>query len=171
MIGIEPSCILTLRDEYLSLLRRQADAQRLANGSFTIEEFLYRHVQSGAQPLAFRPSTATLLLHGHCHQKALVGTEPARALLQLLPGSTVHELDAGCCGMAGSFGYEAEHAELSQRIAAGRLLPALQAHPDATIVASGVSCREQIAFLTGRRAYHLVEVVGSDYCAVRQGMV
>lgn len=160
VIGIEPSCILTLRDEYLSLLPHQVDAQLLANHSVTIEEFLYRHVQSGVHPLAFRPTNAVLLLHGHCHQKALVGIEPARALLQLLPGSTVHEIDAGCCGMAGAFGYEAEHAELSQRIAAGRLLPALQTHPHATIVASGVSCREQIAFLTGRRAYHLVEVVG-----------
>lgn len=159
VIGLEPSCILTLRDEYLSLLPHQADAQRLADNSFTIEEFVYRHVQSGVRPLTFRPVTAELLLHGHCHQKALVGVEPARALLQLLPGCTVHEIDAGCCGMAGSFGYEVEHADLSRRIAADRLLPALLAHPDATIVASGVSCREQIAFLTGRRARHWVEVV------------
>ncbi len=159
VIGLEPSCILTLRDEYLGLLPHQTDAQRLANNSFTIEEFLQRHVQRGGRPLTFRPSAASLLLHGHCHQKALVGTEPARALLQLLPGCTVHETDAGCCGMAGSFGYEAEHASLSRHIAEDRLLPALDAHPDATIIASGVSCREQIAFLTGRPAYHLIEAL------------
>ncbi len=162
VVGIEPSCLLTLRDEYLALLPRQIDAQHLAGNSFTIEEFLHRHVQSGVRPLAFRPASAALLLHGHCHQKALVGTEPARALLRLLPGCTVHETDAGCCGMAGSFGYEAEHASISARIAEDRLLPALRAHPNATIIASGVSCRQQITFLTDRPAYHLLDVLAQS---------
>jgi len=102
----------------------------------------------------------SFLLHGHCHQKALVGTAHALALLRMIPGSEVHEVDSGCCGMAGSFGYEAEHYAISQAIGERALFPAVRALAPATeVVAMGTSCRQQIADGTGRRARHLIEVL------------
>jgi Fe-S oxidoreductase len=101
-----------------------------------------------------------VLFHGHCHQKALAGTEATVALLQRIPGAEVSELDAGCCGMAGSFGFEAEHYELSMQIGESRLFPALrQAAPGTLISATGVSCRQQIGHGAGLRAWHPVELV------------
>ena len=101
-----------------------------------------------------------VLFHGHCHQKALAGTAATVALLRRLPGAEVVELDAGCCGMAGSFGFEAEHYELSMRIGGMRLFPAVRREPAATqIAATGVSCRQQIAHGTGRPARHPVQLV------------
>jgi Fe-S oxidoreductase len=100
------------------------------------------------------------VFHGHCHQKALVGTAATMGLLARIPGSTVVEVDAGCCGMAGSFGFEAEHYDLSMRIGGMRLFPAVQAEDrDTVIAATGVSCRQQIAHGTGRRARHPVELI------------
>ena len=100
------------------------------------------------------------MLHGHCHQKALVGTGYALELLRRIPGAVVSEVDSGCCGMAGSFGYEAEHYDMSIKMAERALLPAVRAlDPRAVVVAMGTSCRQQIADGTGRRARHLVEVL------------
>ena len=100
------------------------------------------------------------MLHGHCHQKALVGSSPSLQILRLLPDAQVEEVDSGCCGMAGSFGYEKEHYDMSIAIGERRLFPAIKAKgPDCEIVAAGVSCRQQIADGTGRRAKHLVEVL------------
>lgn len=159
VLGLEPSCILSFRDEYLALLPDDEQARALAARSFTIEEFLDQERRAGRLHLTFKPGHEQLLLHGHCYQKALVGTGPALALLRLLPGRQVGEIEAGCCGMAGSFGYETEHYPVSQKIAEDRLLPAIQAAPQAQIVADGVSCREQIAHFSGRPARHLVEVL------------
>ena len=101
-----------------------------------------------------------ILFHGHCHQKALAGTAATVALLQRIPGAEVVELDAGCCGMAGSFGFEAEHYELSMRIGGMRLFPAVRQEPAETLIAAtGVSCRQQIAHGTGRPARHPVQIV------------
>jgi Fe-S oxidoreductase len=101
-----------------------------------------------------------VLLHGHCHQKALIGSTPSLQILRLLPDTPVEEVDSGCCGMAGSFGYEKEHYEMSLAIGNRRLFPAIKAKgPEWEIVAAGVSCRQQIAHATGRRAKHLVEVL------------
>ena len=103
-----------------------------------------------------------ILFHGHCHQKAVTGTAATVALLRAIPGAEVTEVDAGCCGMAGSFGFEAEHYDLSLRIGELRLFPAVRAEPaDTIIAASGVSCRQQIAHGTGRRARHPLEIVRS----------
>jgi Fe-S oxidoreductase len=99
------------------------------------------------------------LFHGHCHQKALVGVGGSVAALKLAPNLDVTVLDAGCCGMAGSFGYEKEHFDVSVRIANLALLPALKANPEATIIATGTSCRHQIRDLTGRRVLHPLEVL------------
>ena len=101
-----------------------------------------------------------ILFHGHCHQKALAGTASTVQLLSRIPGATVVELDAGCCGMAGSFGFEAEHYDLSMQIGAMRLFPAVKAEGDDTLIAAtGVSCRQQIAHGTHRQARHPVELI------------
>lgn len=159
VLGLEPSCILSFRDEYLALLPGDEQAQALAAASFTIEEFLDQERRAGRLHLTFRPGQEQILLHGHCHQKALVSTGPALAALRLLPGRQISEIEAGCCGMAGAFGYETEHYAISRKIAEDRLLPALAAAPQAQIAADGVSCREQIAHFSGRRARHVVEVL------------
>ena len=159
IVGLEPSCILTFRDEYPELLD-DPRAERLARGTFLIEEFLLGLHQTGRLGLPLRAGVTSVLLHGHCHQKALVGSSPSLQLLRLLPGARVEEVDSGCCGMAGSFGYEKEHYEMSLAIGERRLFPAIRAaDPACEIVAAGVSCRQQIAHGTGRRAKHLVEVL------------
>jgi len=163
IIGCEPSCLLTLRDEYPDLVSDPRVAT-VAAQSFMIEEFLARLHERGELNLSFKPVTRTLLLHGHCHQKALIGTEPSLAVLRLLPGFQVEEVDSGCCGMAGSFGYETEHYEISRAIGGRRLFPAVEAKMRATngdfdVVAAGISCRQQVEHFTGKRPKHLVEVL------------
>ena len=159
ILGLEPSCVLTFRDEYPDLLD-DPRAERLAKGTFLVEEFLAGLHEQGQLNLPFRSGAASVLLHGHCHQKAIVGSSPSLRILRLLPGATVEEVDSGCCGMAGSFGYEKEHYEMSLAIGNLRLFPAIKAKgPEWEIVAAGVSCRQQIAHGTGRRAKHLVEIL------------
>jgi FAD/FMN-containing dehydrogenase/Fe-S oxidoreductase len=161
IVGCEPSCLLTFRDEYPDLLERP-QAERLARHVFLIEEFLLGLHERGALPLALRPGPREILFHGHCHQKALVGSAPSLQVLRLLPGTKVTEVDSGCCGMAGSFGYEREHYDLSLAVGARRLIPAVQAAgPETEIVAAGISCRQQIAHATGRRPKHPVEVLAA----------
>ena len=104
-----------------------------------------------------------VLYHGHCHQKAEVGTAATVALLRRIPGIELVELDAGCCGMAGSFGYEAEHYDISMTVGRDRLFPAVDAEPDAIVAATGTSCREQIAHGTERHAWHPVELVAQAW--------
>jgi Fe-S oxidoreductase len=167
IVGLEPSCILTFRDEYPDLLD-DPRALALARQSLLIDEFLARELHAGRATLRFSSPgdgedshpPRTYLLHGHCHQKALVGTAHALELLRLIPHAQAREVDSGCCGMAGSFGYEAEHYTISQAIGERVLLPAVRALPPETeVVAMGTSCRQQIADGTGRRARHLVEVL------------
>jgi anaerobic glycerol-3-phosphate dehydrogenase C subunit len=163
IIGCEPSCILTLRDEYPDLVSDK-HVETVAAHSFMIEEFLAGLHGRGELHLAFKDMKRKLLLHGHCHQKALIGTEPSLMVLRLPPGFEVEEVDSGCCGMAGSFGFEQEHYDLSQAIGSRRLFPAVQAKWQATngdfdVVAAGVSCRQQVEHFTGKRPKHLVEVL------------
>jgi FAD/FMN-containing dehydrogenase/Fe-S oxidoreductase len=158
IIGLEPSCLLTLRDEYPEFLRSAA-ATRVAENSFLLEEFLHREIVSGRLSLKFGPCEHKALLHGHCHQKALVGSAPTVSMLKTA-GFQVSEVDSGCCGMAGSFGFEKEHYDLSVKIGNHRLGPAAKAAAaDVEIVASGISCRQQIEHLSGRQAKHLAEVL------------
>lgn len=160
IIGLEPSSLLTLRDEYLYLLPGEARVQVLAQHAYTFEEFIAAQADAGTLSLAFTDTPRHLLLHGHCHQKALVGTEPSKRSLSLPPNYTVTEVDSGCCGMAGAFGYEAEHYDISLQMAERRLLPAVRAtSADTLIVAAGVSCRQQIKHGTQRRALHPAEVL------------
>ena len=159
VVGLEPSCILTLKDEYLSLLPDDPRAQAVAGAVVTFEEFVAAEAEAGRFALQFRPQTGRVLLHGHCHQKALVGTGPSRRTLELA-GFTVDEVDSGCCGMAGSFGYEAEHLDVSLAMAERRLLPAVRAAGDGTeIVAAGTSCRAQIAHGCARKALHPAQLL------------
>jgi FAD/FMN-containing dehydrogenase/Fe-S oxidoreductase len=164
IVGVEPSCILTLRDDYRDLLPGP-DADRVAQHCLTIDEFLARLTREGklAYPAAGGGSTLAareFQVHGHCHQKALVGTAPTLEVLRAIPGARVSEIDAGCCGMAGSFGYEKEHYATSLAIGELRLFPAVRKAPtEAVIVADGMSCRQQIQHGAGRGARHLVEVV------------
>jgi Fe-S oxidoreductase len=126
------------------------------------EEFLENACQTGPARLDPRQGPAQILLHGHCHQKAMGGLAPAKALLARIPGATVVDLDAGCCGMAGSFGYAREHFEVSRAIGERRLLPAARGLPEgAVLVAGGTSCRHQVADFTGVRALHPAELIRS----------
>jgi Fe-S oxidoreductase len=159
IVGIEPSCILTLREDYLDLVPGAATTL-VAQQALTIDEFLYQLQQRGELDLQFTTARKRLLLHGHCHQKALVGTAPTLAVLRLPPGYEVQEIPSGCCGMAGSFGYEAEHYDLSMQIGSQRLFPAVRAAENTVeLVADGISCRQQIQHATGRQARHMVEVL------------
>lgn len=160
IVGTEPSCILTFRDEYPDLLPDHEDAAIVAAQSFLIDEFLADAIERERLTLPWQNQPGPhVLFHGHCHQKALVGVQSSLTLLRAA-GCTVNESGAGCCGMAGSFGYEQEHYDVSQKVGADRLFPRILEEPKETIIAvAGVSCREQIAHFTGRRPLHLVEVL------------
>ena len=163
LVGIEPSAILGFRDEYPKLLRGELAeaARRLAPHTLTIEEFLSREAQQGRiGPEDFTPAAAELFLHGHCHQKALGSVDTTAFLLALPQQYNVTVIPSGCCGMAGSFGYEKEHYDVSQQIGEAVLFPAIRAADrEAIIVAPGTSCRHQILDGTGRRALHPVELL------------
>jgi FAD/FMN-containing dehydrogenase/Fe-S oxidoreductase len=162
IVGVEPSCLLTLRDEYSALLPGDPRAQAVAAATRLPEELLLEAIADGRLivPRANGVSGRRILFHGHCHQKALAGTAATVALLRSIPGADVIEVDAGCCGMAGSFGFEAEHYEMSMRIGELRLFPAIRAEAEETIIAAtGVSCRQQIAHGTGRPARHPLQIL------------
>jgi Fe-S oxidoreductase len=158
ILGLEPSCLLTLSDEWTELAPGD-DVQRIAASAHLADGWLANQIREGRCELPLWPRSEKCVLHGHCHQKALVGVGGTAAALRLVPGMDVTALDAGCCGMAGSFGYEKEHYDLSVKIAGLALLPALAAAPDAVVAAPGVSCRHQIKDLAGRRALHPMEVL------------
>ncbi len=160
IVGLEPSSLLMLRDEYLYLLKDDARVKQVAAQAVTFEEFIADLADEGALSLRFTDAPKQILLHGHCHQKALVGTKPARRALSLPPNYTVTEIDSGCCGMAGTFGYEAEHYELSMQMGERGVLTAVRSAADNVIVAAaGLSCREQIKHGTTRRALHPAEIL------------
>jgi len=159
IIGLEPSCLLTLRDEYLDLLPGDSRARAVAGKAMMIEEFLAKLSAEGQLKINWKKTPQKVLLHGHCYQKALTGTSHLKTMLSL-PGWEVKEIDSGCCGMAGSFGYEVEHYEISQAIGEERLFPAVRAAEPATaIAASGMSCRHQIAYGARREAKHPIELL------------
>jgi FAD/FMN-containing dehydrogenase/Fe-S oxidoreductase len=162
IVGCEPSCLLTLREEHLALQPGNERAQAVASQAKLVEEVLVEAIDDGALRLdpGSRVAGSRILFHGHCHQKALAGTTATVELLRRIPGAEVIELDAGCCGMAGSFGFEAEHYELSMQIGELRLFPAVRREDAETLVAAtGVSCRQQIAHGVGREARHPVQIV------------
>ncbi len=158
IVVCEPSCASALNDDLPDLLEDEALAKRLKKGVMMIDKFLQEEQKSGKLQVKFQLKSSNNLLHGHCHQKALYGTT---SMLDTLTNSkeNIHEVNAGCCGMAGSFGYEKEHYDLSKKIGESRLFPALEADKSATVVACGFSCRHQIEHFTGRKAIHWVEAV------------
>ncbi|MCE7001343.1 FAD-binding protein [Kibdelosporangium philippinense] len=160
IVGCEPSCVYTLQDEYLSLLPDNPAVKSVASRVRQVEELLVEAIDAGLLTLSPALSGKEILYHGHCHQKAEVGTAASVELLGRIPGVTVKELDAGCCGMAGSFGFEAEHYEVSMKVGEDRLFPAIRAaDPEVVLAATGVSCRQQIRHGTERRAWHPVELI------------
>ncbi len=156
VVGLEPSCVLTLRDDYPALLP-SAETAAVAANMLLLDEYLAARPQT----LPLKPHRQRYLVHGHCHQKALVGMEPTLAALNAIPGAQAAAIDAGCCGMAGAFGYARAHYDLSLAIANDRLLPTIDANPGAVLVANGASCRHQIHELAGRRALHLAEALAA----------
>ena len=169
LIGIEPSAILSFRDEYPVLVRAEmrAKATELAANVLMFDEFFQQQVDAGKiskDQFASYDGDAghgkTIRLHGHCHQKALASLKPTIQMLQLPVGNRVRIIAAGCCGMAGSFGYEAEHYEVSMQIGELVLFPAVRAEPESSLIAApGTSCRHQIADGTGRVALHPVQIM------------
>jgi FAD/FMN-containing dehydrogenase/Fe-S oxidoreductase len=159
IVGCEPSCLLTLVDEYRDF-RIGPDADLVARSSWLVDAFV---ADRGRVPdLPLKPRDRRVLLHGHCQQKALVGTAGTVAALKRIPGLEVKELDAGCCGMAGSFGYELGHYDVSTALANRVLLPAVAADPEARLVAPGFSCRSQVHGLAGIDALHPIEVLAAQ---------
>ena len=164
ILVLEPSCLSALRDDVPALLRGalQAEARQVADACVSFEAFLEDALASGRAELTLQDGPTQVVLHGHCHQRSLGLVAPARALLARIPGARVTELDAGCCGMAGSFGYAREHFDLSRQIAERRLLPAARAlEPGGVLVAAGTSCRHQVHDFTGVRASHPAELLRS----------
>ena len=160
IVGLEPSCLLSLRDEYGYLFPDDPRVPIIANRAVLFEEFIASLADRGELDLRLTDEAQRVLLHGHCHQKALVGTKPSHRVLMLPPNYVVEEVDSGCCGMAGSFGYEAEHYDLSIKMADRRLLPAVREVGEGVLIAAaGTSCRAQIQHGTGRAALHPAEVL------------
>jgi FAD/FMN-containing dehydrogenase/Fe-S oxidoreductase len=156
IVGLEPSCLLTLRDEYLSM-DLGTPAHTLSTQALLLEEFLAREARAGRLQVLknkLRPLEQRVLLHGHCHQKAFAAVAPIVEVLKLIPGVQPEPIESSCCGMAGSFGYEPDHYEVSMQMAELSLLPAVRKHPDAIIVADGTSCRHQIHDGAHREAVH-----------------
>ena len=165
IIGTEPSCLLTLRDEYPDLLRTepaQSASRSVAGQALLLDELLARlAAEEPSVASVFREDVrADVLLHGHCHQKAIAGMEPTLTALGLVPGYSVQLIDSACCGMAGSFGFEAEHYQVSRAMGALRLFPAVEAAPREAVVAiTGVSCRQQIDHFTSHTPRHVAELL------------
>lgn len=164
IVGLEPSCLLTLRDEHLSL-GLGAPAERIAAQALLLEEFLARELDAGRLEglrAKLRPIDRPLLVHGHCHQKAFDAVTPVLRLLALIPGAQPKLIESSCCGMAGAFGYEAGHHEVSMQMAELSLLPAVRQSPDAIVVADGTSCRHQIHDGAGREAVHAAVLLAAQ---------
>ncbi|MEB2317657.1 MAG: FAD-binding protein [Pseudomonadota bacterium] len=158
IVGLEPSCLLTLRDEAL-VMGLGESAKFVASQALLFEEFVAREARVGRLALNLREAEAPILVHGHCHQKAFGAVSPILDVLRLIPGAAPELIESSCCGMAGSFGYEASHYEVSMAMAEFSLLPAIRSRPDAIVVADGTSCRHQIADGAGREAIHVARLL------------
>jgi hypothetical protein len=161
LIGIEPSAILTFRDEYIRLADDSVSAEKIAKNAFTFEEFLAKEFEKGAiNTDVFTSATKRLKIHGHCHQKALSGTHSSFQILNIPKNYSVTIMNTGCCGMAGSFGYEKEHYAISMQVGEDTLFPKVRNTPlDTEIVAAGTSCRHQIYDGTKRLAKHPISIL------------
>ena len=171
IVGCEPSCILTLRDEYQDLLPDDENVLKIAQNSYMVDEFLSELQQADKMDIVWKEGAGPrVLFHGHCHQKALIGTGPSLRVLRLPPGFEVEEVDSGCCGMAGTFGYDAEHYDLSMRVGELKLFPVIRdlaignssiGNRQPKIASSGAACRMQIKQGTGVEAVHPILLVAA----------
>jgi FAD/FMN-containing dehydrogenase/Fe-S oxidoreductase len=164
IVGLEPSCLLTMRDEMLVMGLGEA-AQTIAGQALLFEEFLAREAAAGqldGLQARLQPVDQAILLHGHCHQKAFGAVSPIMDVLKLIPGAKPELIESSCCGMAGSFGYEASHYEVSMQMAELSLLPAVRRQPDAIVVADGTSCRHQIRDGAQREAIHVAVLMAQQ---------
>jgi FAD/FMN-containing dehydrogenase/Fe-S oxidoreductase len=161
LLGLEPSCLLALADEWPELVPGP-DTRRIAAAAALTDQWLAEQVKAGCCNLSFKPRPQSCLVHGHCHQKALLGTGGTAAALRLIPELNVTVLDSGCCGMAGAFGFERAHYDLSVAIANLELLPALAGAPEALVVAPGTSCRHQIKDLANRPTLHPLQALAEQ---------
>ena len=167
IVGLEPSCLLTLRDELLSL-RSDVAAKSISAHALLFEEFLVREAEAGRLQLPLGPIAGTALLHGHCHQKSFGAFKPVEQILRLVPDLKVETIESSCCGMAGAFGYGADTYDISMEMAELTLLPAVRrADPAALIVADGTSCRHQIKDGAGRGALHVARVLAMSLDSAR----
>jgi Fe-S oxidoreductase len=160
VVGLEPSCLLTLRDEYLALGLGE-EAVHLSERAMLFEEFIAAQADAGLLRLELAPlPTSSALVHGHCHQKAFDAMPAVSKVLAMIPQLRVQTIESGCCGMAGSFGYEAEHFDVSLKMAELSVLPAVrEANADTILVADGTSCRHQIHDASGRAAVHVARLL------------
>jgi Fe-S oxidoreductase len=158
IVGLEPSCLLTLRDEALVMgLGEQAEC--VSNQALLFAEFVSREATAGRFKLPLNAAGAPLLLHAHCHQKAFGAVRPTLDVMRLIPGAKPELIESSCCGMAGHFGYQANHYSISMQMAEANLLPAIRRRPDAIVVAEGTSCRHQIRDGTRRQAVHVARLL------------
>ena len=160
LVGLEPSCILSFRDDYVDLLDGDPDAVQVSQATMLIEEFFLEAQEPAESRVELASVPGTKLVQGHCHQKALVGMDQTIEVLNSIPQCEAVEIQSGCCGMAGSFGFEKEHYSISLDIGELSLFPAIRSQQgDFEVISQGVSCRQQIEHGTGKRAVHLAEVL------------
>ncbi len=162
IVGLEPSCLLTLRDEFKAMLPG-ADSDALSGQALLLEEFLASESAAGTLSLPLKPAPwRRALLHGHCHQKAFGVMTAVERTLQMVPGLEIEVIESSCCGMAGAFGFEAEHFDLSMKMGELALLPRVRAAPsDIVVIADGTSCRQQIRDGAQREALHVARILQS----------
>lgn len=160
VVGCEPSCVSAIKEDYVDLVRDIAKAKRVAENFLLIEEFIARNWEEQKHRARFKPLAENVFYHGHCHLKALFGTQASKSALQQTAGCAAQEIDSGCCGMAGAFGYEKKHYEISMKIGEQRLFQQINKAPnEQRVVANGFSCRHQIEHGTGRKAKHVIEIL------------
>ena len=161
LIGVEPSCVLGFMEDFGDLIDDPEKIDLISQNTMLIEQFfLYDATKYGKIEFSNPPKSKKVMFHGHCHQKSLVGTAPAMEVLHMIPGLKLQEIDSGCCGMAGSFGYYTNHYDISMQIGEQNLFPSIRGEDtDTIIISEGVSCREQIEQGTGRKSKHLVEIL------------
>jgi FAD/FMN-containing dehydrogenase/Fe-S oxidoreductase len=167
IVGLEPSCLLTFRDELPAVLPGE-DASRVAAHALLFEEFIAREAKAGRFAPTLAPISGKVLLHGHCHQKAFGAMGAVEAALRLIPDLDLDIIESSCCGMAGAFGYQAETLDVSKAMAELSLLPAIRNAPDAIVVADGTSCRHQIAEGTRREAIHVARLLAVSLATAKQ---
>ena len=160
LVGLEPSCLFSFRDEALAMLPGEA-SKRAAAHALLFEEFIAREAKAGRFKPSLKPATQKVLLHGHCHQKAFGVLGAVEQALKLIPDLKLEKIESSCCGMAGAFGYQAETADVSRKMGELSLLPAARNAGDAVLVADGTSCRHQIEQGAGKQAIHVASLLAA----------